>query len=86
MKVVAIKDSKSGQYYAGCNKKLSQTLLGAQLYKSAKTAQNVINKSINFHILEPEIVNVVLEEEQKQTEEPNLDRWADHIWKEVDND
>lgn len=62
MKCVAIKDKDSGEYYAGCNKNLSQTLLGAQLYKTEKTARNIINKSVNFHIRNPEIVNVILEE------------------------
>lgn len=66
MKVVAIKDKKTGQYYAGCNKSLAQTLLGAQLYRSTKTAENVIAKSVNFYIADPEIVNVVLEEEKER--------------------
>ncbi len=64
MKVVAIKDKETGQYYAGCNKSLAQTLLGAQLYRSAKAAENVIAKSVNFHIADPKIVNVVLTEVQ----------------------
>ena len=63
MKVVAIKDSRTGKYYAGCNKSHAHTLLGAQLYKSKTTAENVIAKSINFDIREPEIVDVVLKEE-----------------------
>ena len=44
---VAIK-FENGTYYAGCNKSNAQTILGAQLYKSKKTAQNVIDKSVNF--------------------------------------
>ena len=39
----------NGTFYAGCNKPNAKTLLGAQLYKSEKTAINVINKSVNFH-------------------------------------
>ncbi|SFU57397.1 hypothetical protein [Butyrivibrio sp. INlla21] len=62
VKAVAIKDSATGRYYAGCNKELSQTLLGAQIYRSAKAAENVIKKSINFHIDNPIIVNVELKE------------------------
>ncbi len=71
MKVVAIKDSRTGKYYAGCNKSPAQTLLGAQLYKSKATAENVINKSVNFHLHgggEPEIVDVVLEEDRNNLE------------------
>lgn len=64
MKVVAIKNSKTGNYYAGCNKTPAKTLLGAQLYKSRAAAENVIEKSINFHIREPEIVDVTLEEDR----------------------
>ena len=64
MKVVAIKDSKTGKYYAGCNKNMTQTLLGAQLYKSRATAENVIEKSVNFHVTEPEIVDITLEEDR----------------------
>ena len=64
MKVVAIKDSRTGKYYAGCNKSPAQTLLGTQLYKSKATAENVIEKSVNFHIREPEIVDVTLEEDE----------------------
>ena len=54
MIVVAIRDRVSGNYYAGCNKNLAQTLLGAQLYKSRKVAENVVRKSINFNITYPE--------------------------------
>lgn len=63
MIITAIKFN-DGTYYAGCNKKNSRTLLGAQLYKSEKTAQNVIDKSINFpkHLKNYSIVKVVLEE------------------------
>lgn len=64
MKVVAIKDSRTGKYYAGCNKSHAQTLLGAQLYKSKATAEKVIEKSVNFDIREPEIVSVTLEEDE----------------------
>ena len=64
MKRVAIKDSRTGKYYAGCNKSHAQTLLGAQLYKSKAAAENVIAKSINFDIREPEIVDVILEERE----------------------
>ena len=62
MNYVAIKDADSGEYYAGCNKRLASTLLGAQLYRSEKTAKNVINTSINFHIRNPKIVHVILAE------------------------
>lgn len=47
MTVTAIKFD-NGTYYAGCNKIFAKTLLGAQLYKSEKTAQNIIDKSIKF--------------------------------------
>ena len=47
MEVTAIKFN-DGTYYAGCNKRNSKTLLGAQLYKSEKAAENVINNSVNF--------------------------------------
>ena len=40
---------EDGTYYAGCNKRNARTLLGAQIYKSEKTALTVINNSINFH-------------------------------------
>lgn len=62
MECVAIKDKDSGEYYAGCNKNHSKTLLGAQLYKTEKAAINTINKSVNFDIRNPEIVKVVLKE------------------------
>ncbi len=64
MKIVAIKDSRTGEYYAGCNKSHAKTLLGAQLYKSKAAAENVMATSINFDIREPEIVDVVLEERE----------------------
>lgn len=63
MKAVAIKDNRTGKYYAGYGKSHAKTLLGAQLYKSRAAAENVMAKSINFDIREPEIVDVVLEEE-----------------------
>ena len=47
MKAVAIKFA-DGTYYSGCNKKNSKTLLGAQLYKSRKTAETMVQTSINF--------------------------------------
>lgn len=47
MKCVAIRFADK-TYYAGCNKKPAKTLLGAQLYKSKATAENVISTSINF--------------------------------------
>ena len=62
MRCVAIKDKRTGSYYAGCNKPWSRTLLGAQLYRSSKIAQNVIDKSRNFNITIPEIVIVTIEE------------------------
>lgn len=57
---------KDGTYWAGCNKKESKTLLGAQLYKSEKTALNVMENSINFHHRKEDcsIVSVVLEERE----------------------
>ena len=39
---------KDGTYYAGCRKPNSKTLLGAQIYRSKKTAENIVSKSINF--------------------------------------
>lgn len=47
MIVYAIKFSNN-TFYAGCNKTSARTVLGAQLYKSEKTALNTVNKSINF--------------------------------------
>ncbi len=47
MKAVAVKFA-DGTYYSGCNKKNSKTLLGAQLYKSRKTAEIIVSTSINF--------------------------------------
>ncbi len=47
MKAYAIMYNE-GVYYAGCRKADARTILGAQLFKSPKTALNVINKSINF--------------------------------------
>lgn len=64
MRVVAIKFA-DGTYYAGCNKNSAQTLLGAQLYKSRKTAENVIEKSINFpkyHSNPVQIIDVEIRE------------------------
>lgn len=63
MKAVAIK-FKNGRYYAGCNKASASTLLGAQLYKSKATAENVIKKSVNFPHYETDmkIVEVELKE------------------------
>ena len=65
MEVVAIK-FKDGTYYSGCNKNNSQTLLGAQLYKSEKTAEKMMETSINFKLHEshnePTIVKVLLTE------------------------
>ncbi len=37
-----------GTYYAGYKKPNAKTLLGAQIYKSVKTAENVANNSVNF--------------------------------------
>lgn len=65
MKVVAIKFA-DGTYYAGAYKSHAKTLLGAMLYKSKKTAESVIEKSINFHSTPNNpyrIVNVELKEE-----------------------
>ena len=56
------------QYYAGCNKANAKTLLGAQLYKSEKTALNTINKSINFpntKLEDLKVIKVTLEEAPK---------------------
>jgi len=55
---------EDGTYYAGCNKHNAKTLLGAQIYKSEKTAQNIINNSINFPTLASKckIVEVELKE------------------------
>ena len=39
---------EDGTYYAGCRKPNAKTLLGAQIYRSKKTAENIIFKSINF--------------------------------------
>ena len=64
MKVVAIKFS-DGTYYSGCNKANSKTLLGAQLYKSRKTAETMVQTSINFpkyHSNPIKIVDVELNE------------------------
>ena len=64
MKVVAIKFA-DGTYYAGCNKRSSKTLLGAQLYKSRKTAETMVQTSINFpkyHSNPIKIVDVELSE------------------------
>ena len=64
MKVVAIKFA-DGTYYSGCNKKCSKTLLGAQLYKSRKTAETMVQTSINFpkyHSNPIKIVDVELKE------------------------
>jgi len=47
MRAVVIKFADK-TYYAGCNKRPSKTLLGAQLYKSKATAENVLKTSINF--------------------------------------
>ena len=63
MIVVAIKFS-NGTYYAGCNKQPARTILGAQLYRSEKTAQNVIDKSVNYPSWQknPQIIKVKIEE------------------------
>lgn len=64
MKVVAIKFA-DGTYYSGCNKKHSKTLLGAQLYKSRKTAETMVQTLINFpryHSNPIKIVDVELSE------------------------
>lgn len=58
MHVNAIK-LRNGTYWAGCNKKESKTLLGAQLYKSEKAAMNVIEKSVNFPDYEKEGCKIV---------------------------
>lgn len=64
MTVVAIK-FKDGTYYAGVNKRNAQTLLGAQLYKSQKTAEHIMESSINFpKYALCEIVEVILEEKK----------------------
>ena len=59
---------QNGTYYAGCNKNPSKTLLGAQLYKSEKTAQNVINKSVNFPFAKEDSYSIV-QVSLKETEE-----------------
>ena len=53
-----------GMYHAGCNKSPAKTLLGAQLYRSKKTALNVVNNTVNFYQDEKdvEIIPVKLEE------------------------
>lgn len=67
MEVVAIKIIKgyyAGRYYAGSRKNPAVTLLGAQLYKSRKTAEKTMETSVNFHFKKDEvtIVNVELNE------------------------
>ena len=58
----AIKFSNN-TYYAGCYKTAAKTILGAQLYKSEKTAQNVIDKSINFNnVLPYSIIKIEIKE------------------------
>ena len=62
---------KDGTYYAGCNKNPSQTILGAQLYKSEKKAQNVVNKSVNFpssRVDSYSIIKISLEEMEEDLE------------------
>lgn len=44
---VVIKFSNN-TYYAGVSKDPAKSLLGAQLYKSRKTAESTINNSVNF--------------------------------------
>jgi len=62
MRVIAIK-FKDGTYYAGVNKQQARTLLGAQLYRSKKTAETIMEKSINFPKYRPcELVDVELTE------------------------
>lgn len=46
----AIKIKEDNTYYAGCNKRNAQTLLGAQLYKSEKAIDTMMKKSINFRL------------------------------------
>lgn len=47
MRAVVIRFA-DGTYYAGCSKGYSRTLLGAQLYTSRKTAENIMRASKNF--------------------------------------
>lgn len=47
MRAVVIRFA-DGTYYAGCSKSYSRTLLGAQLYASRKTAENIMKTSVNF--------------------------------------
>jgi uncharacterized protein YegP (UPF0339 family) len=56
-----IKIKKDGTYYAGCNKRNAQTLLGAQLYKSEKAIDTMMKKSINFHYRPEEVKKVPIE-------------------------
>ena len=78
MKVVAIRFS-DGTYYAGCTKTYSKTLLGAQLYKSRKTAENIVNTSINFPkyhsnpitIVDVELNEIVLDQSSTKYIETN---------------
>lgn len=68
MEAVAIKIIKgyyAGRYYAGSNKNPSATLLGAQLYKSRKTAEKTMETSINFHFTKDEVTIVDVELTEK---------------------
>ena len=60
--VYAIKFN-DGTYYAGCAKRDCKTILGAQLYRSRKTAETTTQKSVNFpHYAKFTIVPVALYE------------------------
>lgn len=48
-KTMVVIKFNDGTYYAGCRNPNAKTLLGEQIYKSKKTAENIISKSINFH-------------------------------------
>lgn len=65
--VFAIK-FKDGTYYAGCNKSNAKTILGAQLYRSKKTAESMIEKSVNFPSYEKETLKFI-EVELKEYED-----------------
>lgn len=57
---------EDGTYYTRCRKPNAKTLLGAQIYRSKKTAENIIFKSINFPLYKNNcsIVEVELKEKE----------------------